>query len=412
MKRGLKRGMALAAVFAAVVWLIGGCSRGERAEELVPQTSCVGAKGLCVDKGTLMKDGQPFRGAGVNYFNAFSRTLLNPGDTTYRHGFEALKEYRIPFVRFMASGYWPSEFKLYLEDQEKYFQLMDGVVKAAEDNGIGLIPSLFWYHSAVPDLVRESRDQWGNPDSKTMEFMREYIRLIVTRYKDSPAIWGWEFGNEYNLEANLPNAAEHRPPIHPELGTANERSAKDDMTLDMIQTAIAEFGREVRKYDPDRIILTGNSMPRPTAWNQRETLEFKRDTEAQFEEMLIAENPDPANVLTVHYYPGDEQRFDSAPNDLAMLSKMVEISDRARKPLFIGEFGVSDAVEEGGLLDPEAAEQRFMQIVEAIGEAQVPLSALWVYDFYGQSDNNVTSDNGRSYQLKALTQLNEELAKF
>ncbi|MBB6672984.1 cellulase family glycosylhydrolase [Cohnella nanjingensis] len=411
MNWGAVRSKALPVALAASILLIGGCSAAKSGDDK-PRAACAGKKGLCVDEaGTLMKDGKPYRGAGVNYFNAFARTLLDPGDTTYRHGFEVLKNYHIPFARFMACGYWPSEFKLYLENKEKYFQLMDGVVKAAEDNGIGLIPSLFWYHSAVPDLVKEPRDQWGNPDSKTMVFMREYVRLFVTRYKDSPAIWGWEFGNEYNLETNLPNAADHRPLIYPNLGTATERSARDDLTTSMLQTAFAEFGKEVRKYDPDRIIITGNSMPRPTAWNQRKSLRFQQDTEGQFAEILAAENPNPANVISVHYYPGDEQRFGHVLEHKEMLSRMMDIAREVRKPLFIGEFGVSDAVEEGGLLDPELAEKKYMELAGAIGEAKVPLSALWVYDFYGQSENNVTADNGRAYQLTALAQLNDQLAK-
>jgi endo-1,4-beta-mannosidase len=39
--------------------------------------------------------------------------------------------------------------------------------------------------------------------------MRAYVRDVVERYKDSPAVWGWEFGNEYNIPTDLPD---ERPP--------------------------------------------------------------------------------------------------------------------------------------------------------------------------------------------------------
>ena len=195
--------------------------------------------GLTVDAdGALLRNGVPYGGFGVNYFSAFSRVLLDPDDTSYEEGFKELASYEIPFARVMFTGFWPSNMELYMEDKPAYFQRMDAVVKSAEENGIGLIPSLFWYDGMVPDLVAEPRDQWGNPESKTHAFMRNYINEVVTRYKDSPAIWGWELGNEYNLGADLPNAAEHRPKIVPHLGTLTSRSERDDLTHEMLHTEI------------------------------------------------------------------------------------------------------------------------------------------------------------------------------
>ncbi len=78
----------------------------------------------------------------------------------------------------------------------------------------------------MPDLVGEPMDQWGNPESKVHEWMREYVREVVTRYRYSPAIWAWEMGNEFGLQASLPNAASHRAPIWPDLETATSRSER------------------------------------------------------------------------------------------------------------------------------------------------------------------------------------------
>ena len=353
-----------------------------------------GGLGLTVDAdGTLLKNGIPYRGFGVNYFSAFHRVLLDAGNTSYEAGFKELGSYGIPFARVMFTGFWPSDMKLYMEDKEAYFQRMDAVVESAEDNGIGLIHSLFWYDGAVPDLVGEPRDQWGNPESETHAFMRNYIREVVTRYKDSPAIWGWELGNEYNLGADLPNAAEHRPKIVPHLGTLTSRSERDDLTHEMLHTAFVEFAKEVRKYDPYRIISTGNSIPRASAWHQREENSWIRDSYEQTYEILAGQNPDPIDVISVHIYKDVQDR----------IPQMMEMATKLKKPLLIGEFGVPD--------DGPEVKAEFTNLLATIERERVPLAALWVYDMDGQPGYTVTGSNARAYQLEAVAEANERICK-
>jgi hypothetical protein len=267
------------------------------------------------------------------------------------------------------------------------------VVKSAEENGVGLIPSLFWYDGAVPDLMEEPRDQWGNPESKTHAFMRNYVREVVTRYKDSPAIWGWELGNEYNLAADLPNAAEHRPKIVPHLGTLTSRSERDDLTHNMLQIAFTEFAKEVRKYDPYRIISTGNSIPRASAWHQREENSWTKDTSEQTFEILAGQNPDPVDVISIHTYKDVQDR----------IPQMMQMAKKLKKPLFIGEFGVP-----GEVLEVETA---FANLLAEIEKERVPLATLWVYDLAQQSDYTVTGSNARAYQLKAIAEANGRIQK-
>jgi len=164
--------------------------------------------------------------------------------------------------------------------------------------------------------------------------MRDYVRDVVTRYKDSPAIWGWECGNEWNLSADLPNAADHRPPVWPTLGTPAFRSEEDDMTHEMIVYALAEIAKEIRKYDPDRMISSGNTDPRPSAWHQWQYLTWETDTPAQHAIMLDLQNPDPIDTIGVHYY---DASYD--------INYAMTVSASLKKPLFVGEFGVKD--EEG-----------------------------------------------------------------
>ncbi|NUM55032.1 MAG: cellulase family glycosylhydrolase [Candidatus Hydrogenedentes bacterium] len=362
------------------------------------------------DGGAILRDGKPYRAFGVNYYNAFMRHLRDPANTSFRDGFGELGSLRIPFARFAACGFFPDDMKLYVDNKEEYFARLDAVVKCAEENNVGLVPSLFWYNACLPDLVGEPRNQWGNPESKTIAFMREYTRDVVSRYVASPAIWMWEFGNEYDLAVDLPNAADHRPGVNLKRGTPLARSEADDLRFDMATTAFREFAKAVREIDPHRPITTGNSLPRASSYNQRAESKWIPDTREQFTSQLIDFNPDPCNVLSVHIYPPDhEKRFDQRSTSFdELLALAMDASRNSGKPLFIGEWGARDD-QEGPPRD--AARRDNFEMITAIDRNNVPLAALWVYDLPDQeSFANVTSTNGRKYLLKAIELANHRIA--
>ena len=104
--------------------------------------------------GMIVRDGASFRGIGVNYHDAYVRTLLNPDDTSYEAGFAELGEKDIPFARISIMGYWPSWNTIFLEDREEALRRLDGVVQSAERHGVGLVFSVFWATFTVPDNSR------------------------------------------------------------------------------------------------------------------------------------------------------------------------------------------------------------------------------------------------------------------
>ncbi len=343
---------------------------------------------------TVLKEGGLYQGIGVNYFDCFLRTLNDGNDTSYDAGFAILAAKGIPFARFCATGFWPRDMKLYQTDRAEYFRRLDGVVKSAENHGIGLVPSLFWYFACVPDLVGEPMDQWGNPQSKTHSWMREYVREVVTRYRGSRAIWAWELGNEYSLSASLPNAKDNRPKAHADLGTPEARSERDDLTFAMVRVAFVEFGKAVREHDPKRLILTGDSFPRPSAWHQEHENSWTKDTPEQFAEFLALANPDPICAISLHAYEDDDQRFAIA----------MEVSRKLKKPVMIGEFGAPGETPEN------AAKCR--RLLKSIVDLHIPLAALWVFDLKSQKEFNVTADNARSWQLDLVSEANKHKKQF
>ncbi len=367
------------------------------------------APGLSSLDGVLVLNGAPYRGMGVNYFSLFSRALKNPADRSYATGLRQLSEANIPFVRFMACGFWPSDWDLYLNDKPAYFARLDELVRCAETNHIGLIPSLFWNMATVPDLVGEPIDQLGNPGSKTVAFIRQYTREVVTRYRDSRAIWAWEFGNEYALAADLPNAGKFRPPVWPTLKTALQRTARDELTSKALNTACTAFAETARSLDARRLLITGNSLPRPSAYHNTLEKSWKPDSPAQFESVLLRDNPDPFDTLCVHVYPKEKKSdvYPGAASNLnALVATLQALAAKNRKPLFIGEFGAS--ATEG----PEAERALFEELVTAIEANAVPLSALWVFDLAQQDkDWNVTFANRRDYMLRRIGAANASFSR-
>ena len=79
-------------------------------------------------------------------------------------------------------------------------------------------------------------------------------------------------------------------------------------------------------------------------------------------------------------------------------------SVKAKKPLFIGEFGAQIS------LGKKKARDTFKEIIDAIEKHEVPLSAFWVYDFPFQNKEwNINFKNDRAYMLKMVTEANERI---
>lgn len=357
-------------------------------------------------EGMYMRNNKEYYGIGVNYFNAFYRTLQNQTDKSYYEGLKYLSDNKIPFIRFTSNGFWANELKLYQTNKTRYFVLLDEFVKTAERYKVGLIPSLFFCYFSVPDLVGEHVNQWGNPNSKTIAFMRTYTADVVSRYKESPAIWGWEFSNEINAYCDmLDQAGNYLPKVSVSQGTPASRTIEDAITTDIIRVAMNEFAAVVRQYDTDRPIFSGNSMSSATMYHRYKYKNWNQDSSTDFTALLDLQNPQSIGTLTIHTYPDQEFKYFSDSRD--SLSQIIKEAMRSAKelkrPLFIGEFGSPKTLGE------TLEAQKFNELLKGIISNKVQLSALWVYDFSPQdADWNITETNGRKYQLDAIIKANAD----
>ena len=340
--------------------------------------------GLHVSKGgVLEKDGKPFQAIGVNFVSAFLWLLKNPEDPSVEKAFRVLSEHKIPFIRFVGSGWTAGDMKLYVTDREEYFRRLGLTVALAEKYKIGLIFSMFW-PGWVQDLTGETElTAWYNPSSKTNQMMAEYVREVITRFGKSPAVWGWEWGNELNLACDLPNAAEfgHKP--------------KDEFTHATMRKVHVAFANEVRKYDPWRIVLTGNTIPRPSAWNQIHGGSWTADTPYQRSVVMKEDNPAAISVVNAHAYGPDFS--------IQHLGVAVSVARALKKPLFVEEFGVQG---------PKTAAQvkEFHNQIAFIEKSKIALAALWEFDVQPipRPEWLISPDNDRFYMLLAIEESNRK----
>jgi lysophospholipase L1-like esterase len=277
---------------------------------------------------------------------------------------------------------------------------MDLVVHEAEKEHLGLIPSLFWLRTAVSDFCDEPIGETGNPDSKTRAFYRKYASDMAERYKNSPAVWGWEIGNEYMLGADLPKL-NHLPA--PKAGSNEPRTAADKIFRPMILDLYEEVYRAIRAIDPDRIIVTGDSLTREAAWYNHYKDDWGLDTRKQWLEMFAADTPDCFNAVSIHLYPEHDKRYFQGEKVSIeeVVSAAVRNARKRNKPVWCGEFGAA-ACGDG-------ERQMALRMFRIIRENQIELSALWNFVPNGefQRDADVSPSNDRAWMLSEIKEFNQ-----
>ena len=366
------------------------------------------------------------RAFGVNYYDAFLRYLSSSNDTSFIQGFDYLNTHHIPVARVLAAGFWPKDWNLYFTNKTEYYHRLDFLVQQAELHHVGLILDLFWTATTVGELVDDAvnagylkagtdfvpsnqlnNDYLGRPtyaeyrkalgrcDSGSNALIAYYTREIVSRYARSPAVWAWEFGNEYNLAVDLPNIATQRPTRSPSLGqnlpaegsSVPAWTGKEDITREDILVAKNLFAAAVRTIDAWRLIMSGDSTPRQAAYSNWKAHTWSVNNRADLAKVIPMDNPAPMDTVTIHHYPETPGTaavvyFTNGPvtnqwltgQYKELLTYFVTNSAALSRPLVVGEWG---AIGDGTTADEKTT---FNRVMQALIDSQVQLSLLWTFD--------------------------------
>jgi autotransporter-associated beta strand protein len=392
------------------------------------------------------------RAFGVNWHTAFSRYLENVNDRSFTNGFAYLAAHRIPVARMEIQRYGPIGWSLYFSDKAEYFRRLDDFVEQAELHGIGLHINILGGIDPVGELVDDAVDAsylipgidftppsplnldlYGVPtyaeyrtdlareDSGSNAFIDYFTREIVRRYKNSPAIWCWEFANEANNAVDLPNIQDYRPEPNPALGYFLQRdgtnvaawASKDDVTREHVRVAKILFARAVRAEDSWRMICSGDSRPRQNAYHNWKYQSWTVDTKAEIVQVLPMDSPSPINTQCFHIYQPTDPYFSDDPVSLApvtgdyaaFLAFFKDASAQLGRPMIVGEWGANG---DGTTQDEITTFTRFLQ---ALIDTGIQYSLLWSFDNTtgNQADSFwVNPGTPKEYQLLDLEQANRQ----
>ncbi len=346
------------------------------------------------DGGEIQLAGKRYCGFGVNYFGAFAHYWYGDYDNVpFVDAFAKLKEYGVDFIRMPFGGYWTDYYEAFVKDPEAVLRYLDRVVEEAEKAHVGIIVSLFWHDAALPLYLGEHRSAMGDPESETVRFALDYTAAIVSRYASSPAVWAWEIGNEYNLDADLCDTAEWSwLSGYP----GEEPSGFDYYSSDEMITFYTLIGEKIREYDGWRMIESGNGEMRSFAKASAErsramdpekhswTVDWTKNTRSEFDEMNARMTPDPLDCVCFHLQhgtgDGSKQYIDTmAPwgetiEQAEYFTAYKEAADACGKACIFGEMG--DFMD---MNDAPDLEEYFRYVIEDVCASGIQLALTWQF---------------------------------
>lgn len=315
--------------------------------------------------------GKPLYTTGVNCYNLFVQCHEADKMNTdlMRKTVDELVREQVPIVRFSGSPFYAKQFTYYLDQKEKYLGNLDKLASWCDEAHIALIPSVFWNISSVTDYYGEEAKAWGNTESKTYAHMLAYTEDVVNVLKKHKSVVMWEFGNEFNLAADISNAG------YP------------DIPARAVETAYKGFAEKVASLDPEgRCIATGNSIMRNAQYHLMTQNNWNTDSFEEYKKITEVMTPRPMTGMSEHIYE-DARTF----SDLGKVkrSEQVRLAKKAAAELgkvyYVGEF-TGPATAKG---DSLTVRRHYISYFAQ----RVQVSLIWNYALRGDIEWSFKADS-------------------
>lgn len=384
---------------------------------------------------SFFKGGGEIRGIGINHFDMLLSLQQNFGtDTNYLVDMPAIKARNIPFIRFAVGWYDRNSWLNYWwNNQATFIANLDAIVIRAEQLGIGLVPAFLWDARSFCDTSYEVYGEFsppkdlaykGTPARKLFEY---FVTQIVSRYKDSPAIWAWELGNEmlsqigpeffsmWALDGSFQPWLDWG-----EMPQSGDYRRTDKMSMQEWQALSRDFVYLVRSLDPHkRFISSGAAIGNQFAVGAQTANTLSGDTQVSWNGVAsteglpwVAFREKEYDCISMHMYPRrtDDGLFfsdgDKTQPELVAITK--SWCDANNKALFLSEWGATYRGDSTDQISTTPANEatNFANSLAAVVNNNVKLSAVWNYGGnYSGSANWMKwflKDPSKSYQLDAI----------
>ena len=374
--------------------------------------------GINVVNGEMLLGGSRFNLMGVNTFNLFSDVINNKKSIeSVKKDIDFLAQKGVPFIRVPFCTWDDSGYKIYQENQAKYFEVMDAIVKYAEKKKIGLVIDFFWNDSTLFYYNKEQRADMGNVGSNSMKFARKYVEDIVKKYKNSLAIWGYEIGNEYNLDVDLyPTSSVNVKPSSSINGT--NYNSKDFFTTNELITFYTEISKTIYSLDPYRFITNGDAAARAGAaslYGQTKNIyysnhkswdnKFDYTGSTEYMNMILKLSPSYINTTSFHLYNYDLER--SIGGFDAYLKMYVNYARNNKKALYLGEFNGNTSMGDS---ESNFSKELFNQEITSIkNNSSIQLSSVWMWNREANDGSYIISNQAEKdrYRLEKIYEYNK-----
>ena len=348
------------------------------------------AGGFARRVGTQLLDGdRPVRLVSVNKYNLFW-CFIRGGEheRQARAALASARDCGFTVIRTSAAPYWPLDAREWAKG-DSYWRRADACLAAARESGLRLILTVNWNWQMFADLAGESmQDLLTNRQSRSWQYLALYTSQLVGRYRDDPTVFMWELSNELNLGADLefmhPYGYLRQDGQPLDLGVPVAYVARDNYRTAHMNQAARDLARLIRQLDPNHLIGSGYSVPRPAAAHLRARPahgDWTLDTQQETLRMLQDTHPDPIDCISIHIYADDMQHWGLKGDAPRIVRTFKQLADRLGKPLYIGETGASP---------PRLP---FLSgVLQAAVDCGVPLTLIWQWDTPDDASNNYTPD--------------------
>lgn len=310
--------LLVALVIVAVIF-ISGYVRQMSQEQPEKNLSFVYAQGT-----DFMIDGKPFHFVGAFAQNPITERLYSKlYSLTYKRAIDKYLESlpkNVNVIRIFAYGpYSKSQYNY----DEPNWERLDYLVKSAEEHGVYIIWALYdyWDYGATGIMANYRYEFWNDKNAK------QQMLKQVERYKDSPAIFGWELMNE-----------------------GDAQTIWDETAWLQVTAWVEEVSKSIKAIDNKHLVSTGfsNENLRETYFSYPDVYQARRET------LLKIYKLPTIDFITFHAYGGNPDLQTNASffteewmNQMGWyLTEMTKIRDELGKPIVLEEFGTQRQVGE------------------------------------------------------------------